>query len=336
VTKILITGVAGFIGHRLALQLLENQDVEVTGLDSLTDYYAVNLKESRLNLLKGKERFSFHQIDICDTESINSLLASEEFDSVIHLAAQAGIRLPFSEYSRYVDSNVTGFSNIFLLSAQHKVSNFLYASSSSVYGNSTNFPLSEAELNPQPVSFYGSTKLSNEILARGLTSNSAMRTRGLRFFTVYGPMGRPDMAYFRIAAALHLDKTFSLFGNGEVKRDFTYVGDVVTSIISLCSNLSDQDLGFHDVVNVGGGKPCSMLDLVSTLENISGKKLAIKYSENIAQDVRTTVADTRRQKDLIGAIPETSLEDGLKEVWQWIERGDVTSQLEAWTSGGIH
>lgn len=334
--KVLITGVAGFIGQRLALQLLENQDVEVFGIDSLTDYYAVDLKESRLRDLKERPNFSFQQIDICDTNSLVSLLASHEFDSVIHLAAQAGIRLPLSEYSRYVDSNLTGFSNILLSSAQHKVSNFLYASSSSVYGNSTNFPLSELELNPQPVSFYGSTKLSNEILARGLTSNSPMRTRGLRFFTVYGPMGRPDMAYFRIAAALHFGKTFSLFGDGAVKRDFTFVGDVVNSIISLGSNLSDQNLGFHDVVNVGGGKPCSMLDLISTLENISGKKLSIKYSGDIAQDVRTTVADTRRQKDLIGVIPETLLEDGLREVWEWIKRPDVTSQLEAWISGGIH
>ncbi len=334
--KVLITGVAGFIGQRLALQLLENQDVEVFGIDSLTDYYAIDLKESRLRDLKGRPNFSFQQIDICDTGTLVSLLASQDFDSVIHLAAQAGIRLPLSEYSRYVDSNLTGFSNILLSSAQHKVSNFLYASSSSVYGNSTNFPLSELELNPQPVSFYGSTKLSNEILARGLTSNSPMRTRGLRFFTVYGPMGRPDMAYFRIAAALHFDKTFSLFGDGAVKRDFTFVGDVANSIISLWSNLSDQSLGFHDVVNVGGGKPCSMLDLISTLENISGKKLSIKYSEDIAQDVRITVADTRRQKDLIGVIPETLLEDGLREVWEWIKRPDVTSQLEAWTSGGIH
>ena len=334
--KVLITGVAGFIGHRLALQLLESQDLEVTGLDSITDYYAVDLKKSRLNLLKARSRFSFHQIDICDTESLNLLLARDEFDCVIHLAAQAGIRLPFSEYSRYIDSNLTGFSNMLLLSAQHGVSNFLYASSSSIYGNSTNFPLSESELNPQPVSFYGSTKLSNEILAKGLSSKSTMKTRGLRFFTVYGPMGRPDMAYFRIAAALHLNKTFELFGDGAVKRDFTYVGDVVNSIIFLCSNLSDQELRFHDVVNVGGGRPCSMLDLVSTLENISGKKLAIKYSENIAQDVRTTVADTRRQKELIGAIPETSLEDGLREVWKWIERPDITPQLDAWTSGGIH
>ena len=334
--KVLITGVAGFIGHRLALQLLENQEVEVTGLDSITDYYAVDLKESRLKLLKGRSRFNFHQIDICDTERLNSLLAREEFDCVIHLAAQAGIRLPFSEYSRYVDSNLTGFSNILLLSAQHKVANFLYASSSSIYGNSINFPLSESELDPQPVSFYGSTKLSNEILARGLTSNSEMKTRGLRFFTVYGPMGRPDMAYFRIAAALNLNKTFSLFGDGAVKRDFTYVGDVVSSIISLCSNLSDQDLRFHDVVNVGGGRPCSMLDLVSTLENISGKKLSIKFAENIAQDVRTTVADTRLQKELIGTIPETSLEDGLREVWEWIENPDIASRLATWTSGGIH
>lgn len=334
--RVLITGVAGFIGHRLALQLLENQEIEVAGIDSMTDYYALDLKKSRLNLLQGRARFRFYQIDICDTKSLNLLLAREEFDCVVHLAAQAGIRLPFSEYSRYVDSNLTGFSNMLLLSAHHKVSNFLYASSSSVYGNSTNFPLSESEINLKPVSFYGSTKLSNEILARGLSSKSPMKTRGLRFFTVYGPMGRPDMAYFRIAAALLLNKTFGLFGDGAVKRDFTYVGDVVNSLISLCSNLNDQDSGFHDVVNVGGGKPCSMLDLVSTLENISGKRLAINYSENIAQDVRTTVADTKRQKELIGVIPETSLEDGLKVFWEWIERPDITSQLTSWISGGLH
>jgi UDP-glucuronate 4-epimerase len=223
-----------------------------------------------------------------------------------------------------------------LMSAKYGVENFLYASSSSVYGNSTNFPLAESEPDLKPVSFYGSTKLANEILARGLSTNYQMRTRGLRFFTVYGPMGRPDMAYFRIAAALQQNKVFSLFGDGAVKRDFTYVGDVVNSIALLANDLAKQPVSFHDVVNVGGGKPCNMIELISTLETVAEKKLSIEYSSNIPQDVKTTVADTQRQKMLIGEIPKTSLEEGLRKVWEWIIRPDVNNRLETWTQGGIH
>ena len=334
--RVLITGVAGFIGHQVAMQLLEDGAVEVIGIDILSDYYAVDLKESRLSELKSFPSFHFEKLDICNHSGMDLLLGKYRVDTVIHLAAQAGIRLPFDQYSRYIDSNLTGFSNSLYLSAKNGVSNFIYASSSSVYGNSTNFPLSESEPNLQPVSFYGSTKLANEVLARGLASNSGMKTRGLRFFTVYGPMGRPDMAYFRIASALQLNKTFKLFGDGAVKRDFTYVGDVVNSVILLSENLSNQKAGFHDIVNVGGGKPCNMIELVSTLEKIANGKLSVEYAENIAQDVQTTVADTRKQQELIGQIPETSLEEGLRAVWEWIEMPQVKSQLESWSIGGIH
>lgn len=334
--KVLITGVAGFIGQRVALQLLQDADVQVVGIDSLSDYYAVDLKESRLKQLKVSERFVYQNLDVSDVTGMKILMETHEFDTVIHLAAQAGIRLPVDEYFRYIESNLTGFANTLWMSAQNGVQNFLYASSSSVYGNSTNFPLTELEPDLKPVSFYGATKLANEILARGLTTNYQMKTRGLRFFTVYGPMGRPDMAYFRIAAALQFNKTFKLFGDGGVKRDFTYVGDVVNSVILLSDDLEKQALGFHDVVNVGGGKPCNMMELVETFEAVSGKKLLIEYSSNIPQDVRTTVADTRRQQTLIGAIPDTSLEDGLSKVWEWIDSQGVKSHLESWTQGGIY
>ena len=149
-------------------------------------------------------------------------------------------------------------------------------------------------------------------------------------------MGRPDMAYFRIASALQLKKTFKLFGDGAVRRDFTYVGDVVNSVVALLENLNHQNAGFHDVVNVGGGKPCSMHDLISTLEKIANKKLAVEYAEDIPQDVQTTVADTRKQSELIGQIPGTSLEEGLRAVWEWIGIPHVNKSLESWTTGGIH
>ena len=334
--KVLITGAAGFIGQQVALDLLQNNQVQVVGIDSLTDYYPVDLKQSRLEQLKVVERFTYQKLDISDAFGLEALLSTQQFDTVIHLAAQAGIRLPIDEYSRYIDSNLTGFANMLLMSAKYGVENFLYASSSSVYGNSTNFPLAESEPDLKPVSFYGSTKLANEILARGLSTNYQMRTRGLRFFTVYGPMGRPDMAYFRIAAALQQNKVFSLFGDGAVKRDFTYVGDVVNSIALLANDLAKQPVSFHDVVNVGGGKPCNMIELISTLETVAEKKLSIEYSSNIPQDVKTTVADTQRQKMLIGEIPKTSLEEGLRKVWEWIIRPDVNNRLETWTQGGIH
>lgn len=334
--KVLITGVAGFIGQQVALDLLQNNEVQVVGIDSLTDYYPVDLKKSRLEQLKGLESFTYQKLDITDVRELEALLTNHQCDTVIHLAAQAGIRLPIDEYFRYIDSNLTGFANTLLMSAKYGVENFLYASSSSVYGNSTNFPLSENELDLKPVSFYGSTKLANEMLARGLSTNYQMKTRGLRFFTVYGPMGRPDMAYFRIAAALQQNKVFSLFGDGAVKRDFTYVGDVVNSIGLLANNLAKQPENFHDVVNVGGGKPCNMIELISTLETVAEKKLSIKHSSNIPQDVKTTVADTYRQKMLIGEIPETSLEEGLRKVWEWIIRPDVKKRLETWTQGGIY
>jgi len=334
--NVLLTGVAGFIGHRVALELLQTSQVQVVGVDSLSDYYAVDLKQSRLTQLTGHHNFVFQNLNISDSSKVSEFMSSHQFDTVIHLAAQAGIRLPFEEYSRYVDSNLTGFANILLMSAKNGIQNFLYASSSSVYGNSTNFPLSEQEPNLKPVSFYGSTKLANEILARGLSTSYQMKTRGMRFFTVYGPMGRPDMAYFRIASALQLNKTFNLYGDGTVKRDFTYVDDVVSSILLLVKNLEDQPLGFHDVINVGGGKPCNMVELVDILEKVSNRKLSIKYSSNYAQDVQTTAADTRRQHALIGKIPETSLMDGLSQVWEWINHPEVINRLESWEQRGIH
>lgn len=334
--KVLVTGVAGFIGQRVALDLLQNFQVQVVGIDSMTDYYPVDLKQSRLEQLKVVEKFTYQELDISDALGLEALLSQHQFDTVIHLAAQAGIRLPINEYSRYIDSNLTGFANTLLMSAKYGVENFMYASSSSVYGNSTNFPLAESESDLKPVSFYGSTKLANEILAHGLSTNYQMKTRGLRFFTVYGPMGRPDMAYFRIAAALQQNKVFTLFGDGEVKRDFTYVSDVVNSIALLANDLEKQPVNFHDVVNVGGGKPCNMFELISTLEIVAEKKLLIKFSSNIPQDVKTTVADTQRQKMLIGEIPETSLKEGLTKVWEWIIRPDIKNRLEIWTQGGIH
>lgn len=313
--KILVTGAAGFIGSNTS-SFLSSQGHKVIGLDSITDYYSIKLKLNRIEKILKKSDVEFQEIDLVDEFKFATLLRHFEPDAVLHFAAQPGVRLPIAQYGKYIDSNLVGFANTLRATLELEIPNFIYASSSSVYGDHSKVPYNESERNLNPRSFYGATKLANEVLAKSLESHQT-QIRGLRFFTVYGPWGRPDMAYYKIADALKNDTHFELYGDGTVLRDFTFSEDTVTSISKLLDDLSAKFRGVNDVVNVGGGKPHSMLELISEMELISGKKLNLKNNAPARGDVRLTIADTQLQSNLIGFSPSVSLRDGLEIFMKW-------------------
>lgn len=327
---ILVTGAAGFVGAHL-MRELHARGESVVGVDNFNDYYSPELKRARTDALIPKE-VSVIESDLTNNRRVQEILGDIKPKTIYHLAAQAGVRLNLEKNSMYVDSNLLGFSNILTESVKNKVSNFIYASSSSVYGNSTNVPYSESDFNISPISFYGATKLSNEFLASALIRGTQTRARGLRFFTVYGPWGRPDMAYFRLAESLINSHEFKLFGNGDAVRDFTYIDDTVQSTIALGAQLErDQTAGHADVVNIAGGKPSSMLELISMFEKISGSTLQIKSQDRIEKDVIQTIADSTKLQNLINFIPKISLEEGVSKVINWGKSELVSSKIESWT-----
>ena len=327
--KTLVTGVAGFIGSHLAHELLRDGH-EVVGIDNLNDYYSPDLKQLRLNSLLEIEGFSFQNLDLMDQKQVSKLIKELRPIHIYHLAAQAGVRLPLNSYSRYVDSNLTGFSNIAIAAVEHKVPNFLYASSSSVYGNSTNLPYSETESGLKQVSFYGATKYANEVLAHSLSNSSITKFRGMRFFTVYGPMGRPDMAYFRLIHSAINKKTFDLYGDGTIRRDFTYISDVIKSMLLLGQDLNRRSSLFSDVVNVGGGKPHSMTELIDCINLVTGSEIAVVLQDSAKSDVKETVADHKLQAELTGFIPQVSLHDGIEKAYEWARKPENQFKLEKW------
>lgn len=331
--RALVTGSAGFIGSHLTDRLLA-EGHDVVGVDCLTDYYAPSLKLQRLGHLQ--ERFpSFVQreLDITVANELDSL-REHTFDVIIHLAAQPGVRLAPRDYGLYYTRNLIGTTNILRFATLHGVQRVVFASSSSVYGNECPLPLSERENHLQPVSTYGSTKLATEVLARGSSAVDGLTTRGLRFFTVYGPMGRPDMAYFRLIAAALGQWEFTLAGNGHVRRDFTYVSDTVESICLLTEELFSRPSGFHDIVNVGGGNTRSMLDLILCVEELSGVKLVHQQTDPDERDVAQTEADFAYLQQLIGTKPSIPLEQGLFDAFEWAKRPEVHGELRNWIESG--
>jgi UDP-glucuronate 4-epimerase len=328
----LITGAAGFIGSHLFKALSDSGNYKVIGVDSFTDYYSVELKKARVsNFLEAKGHFEF--ADLSDRSACRDLLERHKPTHVIHLAAQAGIRLPLEENGKYVKENLVSFVNIASESVSLKVENFLYASSSSVYGSQSHVPFSELEQLLSPVSFYGLTKLFNEQIIENLARSSSTRFRGMRFFTVYGPWGRPDMAYFKLIVKGLTHSEFKLNGSGNVKRDFTYVSDVVDSIVKLSVELEQHETGFQDLVNIGGGKPVSMADLISEIEKALGSPIKILKGEANVNDLPITNASILYQNQLIGNAPGTSLETGIRETVKWAIRDDITKSLTDWSLG---
>jgi UDP-glucuronate 4-epimerase len=327
---ILVTGAAGFVGSHL-IHALGADGERVVGLDNYNDYYSPELKKMRVKALIPST-IEVIEADLTNPRFIFEIISELRPKTIYHLAAQAGVRLDIDKNDLYVQSNLVGFSNILQASIKFRVKNFIYASSSSVYGNSNNVPYSENDHNLLPISFYGASKLSNEFLAAALVRGTSTSARGLRFFTVYGPWGRPDMAYLRLAETLINDHEFNLFGTGDAVRDFTYIDDTIHATIALGKQLDESNLlGFADVVNIGGGKPSSMLELINAFENVSQKTLRVNHLNRVEKDVNQTIADSKKLEMLTSFKPKIGLLEGVEQVFNWATSSNVSAKLESWT-----
>jgi UDP-glucuronate 4-epimerase len=327
--KYLVTGAAGFIGSHLCHKLTTEGN-EVIAIDNFSDYYDVNLKKLRVENLLTPLQLKVLSVDISDKNVIDQLIASSKPQVVINLAAQAGVRLPTDQIHKYVNSNLVGFSNVLQSTVSNKIPYFLYASSSSVYGDQAAIPYTESEQKLHPNSFYGATKLANELLTPTLIKNSSTIARGLRFFTVYGPWGRPDMAYFRMIANVVSGSEFNFFGDGSVERDFTYIDDAINLVIELSKELEKRKPGYSDVVNLGGGRPLSMNYLLENINKISKAEVKFNRQSSNSNDAKKTMSDSKYIQSLIGSKPETKLEDGIEKTYQWALQSDISAQLNNW------
>jgi UDP-glucuronate 4-epimerase len=325
----LITGAAGFIGSSLCHKLAKEGN-KIIAIDSFSNYYDVGLKNKRVKELLEPLDIDVVDLDIVDDAKFNNLVIKSKPDVVINLAAQAGVRLPLQETDKYVNSNLVGFSNVLRSTVNSKVPHFLYASSSSVYGDKAAIPYVESEQNLHPNSFYGATKLANELLTPTLIQNSSTAARGLRFFTVYGPWGRPDMAYFRMIANVISGAEFNFFGDGSVERDFTFIDDAVNSVMALTTELQKRKSGYSDVVNLGGGRPLSMNYLLQTVSSIAKNEVKFNRLNSNLNDTNKTMSDSKYMESLIGGKPNTKLEDGIAKTIKWAMREDISSNLNNW------
>ncbi|WP_433773048.1 NAD-dependent epimerase [Bacillus wiedmannii] len=316
----LITGAAGFIGMHLSKQLLE-MGCKVIGYDNLNDYYEISLKERRLNILNQYEKFIFHKADLTDKEYMEQLFAENDINIVINLAAQAGVRYSIENPDAYIQSNVVGFLNILEMCRHHKVEHLLYASSSSVYGANKKIPFSTEDQVDNPVSLYAATKKSNELMAHTYSHLYNVPTTGLRFFTVYGPYGRPDMAYFSFTKAITEGKSIKVFNEGDMYRDFTYIDDIVDGIIKLLENspvLNNKELPYK-VYNIGNNKPVKLLDFIQAIESAVGKEAVKEYYPMQPGDVYQTYADVSDLINDVGFKPDTPIQEGINRFVEWFK-----------------
>jgi UDP-glucuronate 4-epimerase len=327
--KTLVTGAAGFIGSSVSRSLVELGHT-VFAVDNFSDYYDVSLKHARVDGLLKPLNLEVQDLDISNRQALNKLVKIVQPQLILHLAAQPGVRLGIDQYSNYVESNVVGFNNILFSCMEYKIPSLIYASSSSVYGNSARSPFTECETNLKPESFYGITKLANELLVNALLKNTSTRARALRFFTVYGPWGRPDMAYFRMVANVLIGGKFAFYGDGTIERDFTYVDDVTKSIISLAEELECRKPGFCDIVNIGGSRPLSMNYLMEIVEALSPRSVSYQRLSANSKDMGQTFANSAYLESLIGAVPSVKLEDGIKKVFNWASQPDIQKNLKIW------
>ena len=332
--EILVTGAAGFIGSFLCKKLLETTNDIIVGVDNLNDYYDVSLNEERLKMLTPYDKFAFIKGDISDKTFIDNLFNEHKFDIVVNLAAQAGVRYSIDHPDVYIQSNIVGFYNILEACRYHPVNHLVYASSSSVYGGNTKIPFSTDDKVDNPVSLYAATKKSNELLAHAYSKLYNIPTTGLRFFTVYGPMGRPDMAYFSFTNKLIKGETIEIFNYGNCKRDFTYVDDIVEGVIRVMNKAPIKKLGEdglpvppYEVYNIGNNSPENLLDFVQILseELVKSKVLPEDYDFEVhkklvamqAGDVPVTYADVSDLERDFGFKPKTSLREGLRKFAEW-------------------
>jgi UDP-glucuronate 4-epimerase len=330
--KILVTGSAGFIGFFLSRRLM-NDGMKVWGIDNVNDYYDVTLKESRLDILSAqKGDFTFLKLDIADKATVDALFSKEKFTHVVHLAAQAGVRYSITNPDAYVQSNLVGFMNILEACRHHGVQHLLFASSSSVYGMNTVMPYSVDHNVDHPVSLYAATKKSNELLAHSYAHLYGIPCTGLRFFTVYGPWGRPDMAYYKFAQSIMDEKPIDVYNNGDMERDFTYVDDIVEGIVRLIVKAPDRNPSWdpagssagtssapYRIYNIGNNNPVKLTDFIHVLEDRLGKKAHINFMPMQPGDVKSTYADITDLSRDTGYAPSTSIEEGLSKFVKWFK-----------------
>lgn len=322
--KILVTGVAGFIGYHLAKSLI-NANYDLVGIDNLNSYYDLELKKARLINLK-KLNFSFYKIDICNQKRLEKFFLKNNFDAIIHLAAQAGVRYSIEKPEEYLQSNINGFFNILELARHHKIKHFIFASSSSIYGENEHSSFEENQMTDTPKNLYAASKKSNELMSYSYSSLFKLPCTALRFFTVYGPWGRPDMAYFKFVKNIYDGKPIEVFGQGKMYRDFTYVDDIIDGILKILNNGPpiQNDRNDHsinrppwEVYNLGNNKSVLLNEFIQTIELIIGKKSKKIFLDLQPGDMKFTLADISKAQKKLNFNPKTSIKDGLFKFIKW-------------------
>lgn len=316
---ILVTGAAGFIGFHVSKDLLK-RNFKVIGLDNMNNYYSVKLKKKRLNLLKKFKKFKFFKIDIKNNFKLLQNLQKEKIHCIIHLAAQAGVRHSILKPRDYLNSNVIGYYNILELAKSKKIKHLLLASTSSIYGNSKKKIFNERDKTDFPVQFYAATKKSCEVMSHAFTTIYKLPTTVLRFFTVYGPYGRPDMAYYKFAENITNNKQISVFNYGKQTRDFTYIDDITNAITKIVKKPPTKKINYYRILNIGKGKSDKLSDFIKYLELYLGKKAKKKLIDHQLGDVKYTRASVKKLQKLIGFKPKVSLRNGLQKFTDWYLR----------------
>ena len=329
--KVLVTGAAGFIGFHLIKAILETdlsaRDYFIVGIDNINDYYDTDLKEARLRILgeiSDPESFAFIKLDLADRKAMSELFATYQFDIVINLGAQAGVRYSIENPNAYIDSNVVGFVNILEGCRHHDIKHLIYASSSSVYGMNIKQPFTTSDCVDFPISLYAATKKSNELMAHSYSHLYNIPTTGLRFFTVYGPYGRPDMAYFSFTKKILAGEPINVFNNGDMQRDFTYIDDIVNGIIRIMNKAPSPQHSTittaaapYKIYNIGNNQPVTLRRFITAIEDACGKKAQENLLPMQAGDVPITYADIDELVEDTGFKPETSIEEGIKQFVDW-------------------
>jgi UDP-glucuronate 4-epimerase len=328
-SNILVTGIAGFIGSQVAKMLLD-QGHKIYGIDNINDYYETSLKDARLAQIRGHDDLNFEKLDIADTAAVLSLFKRGKFDTVIHLAAQAGVRYSITNPHAYAQSNLVGFVNILEGCRHHGVKHLVYASSSSVYGGNAKMPFSESDAVDHPVSLYAATKKANELMAHTYSHLYGLPTTGLRFFTVYGPWGRPDMAPFLFARAMLAGEPIKVFNHGNMRRDFTYIDDIADGVIAVATKPAEFSLTFdkmepdaatswapYRVFNIGRSEPVPLMDFIDELAGALGVTPKLDLQPMAAGDVAATYSDTSKLTSWAGVEPRVSLSEGVAKFVQW-------------------
>jgi len=330
--KILVTGAAGFIGFHLSKRLLENGEA-VVGIDNLNDYYDVRLKRARLRILRKYEKFSFTKLNIKNRDRVDTLFEDHLFDVVLHMAAQAGVRYSLENPYAYIDSNVTGFMNILEGCRYKGVQHLVFASSSSVYGANTLMPFSVHHNVDHPISLYAATKKANELMAHVYSSLYKIPCTGLRFFTVYGPWGRPDMALFSFTKAILEGSYIDVFNYGKMKRDFTYIDDIVEGVVRIMDRIPEANPGWdgkapdpgtsfapYRLYNIGNNSPVGLMEFISSIEKCLGKEAKKNFLPMQPGDVPETFADIDDLMDAVGFKPSTPFEEGIRRFVEWYKK----------------